>query len=116
MTTRIITIAAAIALAVSVAACSKPAPQEATSAIPETAAPAAVVGPIVSTAVVVAIDPAAGTVTLSHAPIEAIHWSAMTMEFKADAAVLQGIAAGDHVSFELKSAENPQTVTALKKQ
>lgn len=116
MTIKIITIAVVIALAIGVTACSKPAPEADTSAMPETAAPAAVTGPIVSTGIVVAVDPGAGTVTLNHAPIEAIHWGAMTMEFKADPAVLQGVTAGDHVSFELKSATEPQTVMMVQKQ
>jgi len=74
-------------------------------------------GPIRSIGVVTAIDAAAGTVTLDHEPIEAIGWDAMTMRFTArDATLLEGVAAGDRVSFELESAENPRTLVALEKQ
>lgn len=112
---RSITIASAAALAFSFAACSQPASQGDMSAH-DSAVPA-VTGPIRGTGAVVAIDPAAGTVTLKHEPIEAIQWGAMTMEFKAaDPAVLQGVAAGDRVAFELKSAAEPQTVTMVQKQ
>jgi Cu/Ag efflux protein CusF len=41
----------------------------------------------------------------------------MTMEFHAeDPAILQGIAVGDQVAFELKSADEPNTVTMVQKQ
>ena len=56
-------------------------------------------------------------ITLRHEPIPAIHWSAMTMEFHAEnPAILQGIAVGDRVAFELKSATEPNTVTMVQKQ
>jgi Cu/Ag efflux protein CusF len=116
MKTKIIAITATVAIAVGVAACSQPAPPADTSATSEATAPAAATGPIRSTGVVVAVNPTAGTVTLNHEPIPAIHWSAMTMEFKADPAILQGVAAGDRVAFELKSATEPQTVTVVQKQ
>jgi Cu(I)/Ag(I) efflux system protein CusF len=82
----------------------------------ESASPAAA-GPIRSTGTVTAVNAAAGTITLRHEPIPAIRWSAMTMEFHAeDPAILQGIAVGDRVAFELKSAAEPNTVTMVQEQ
>ena len=74
-------------------------------------------GPIRSTGVVTQVDASAGTVTFNHEAIQAINWPAMTMQFHAEnAAILHGIAVGDHVTFELKSATEPQTVTMVQKQ
>ena len=102
------------------AACSPPASQE--PATPdagmtmETSAPA-VAGPITSTGTVTQVDAAAGTVTINHGAIEAISWPAMTMQFTAEnPAILQGIAVGDSVSFELKSATETSVVTVVQKQ
>lgn len=103
----------ALAFGVALAACSPPASTDAP--MPEMESPPAIVGPIVGEGVVTAIDRNAGTVTLDHGPIAAINWSAMTMRFNADAALLEGVAVGDRVSFELQSAESPRTLTALSK-
>jgi len=47
------------------------------------------------------IDPKAGTVSLSHGPIAALRWPAMTMEFKvAHGGLLQGLKPGQAVAFE----------------
>lgn len=74
-------------------------------------------GPIRSTGVVTQVDAAAGTITFDHQAIPAVNWPAMTMQFHAEnPAILQGIAVGDRVSFELKSASEPQTVIAVHKQ
>ncbi|MES1157113.1 MAG: copper-binding protein [Alphaproteobacteria bacterium] len=67
--------------------------------------------------VITAIDPISYTVTISHGPIAAINWPAMTMTFTAqDPAILKGLAVGDHVSFQLKSVSEPGTVIAIHKQ
>lgn len=102
------------------AACSPPAAQDAAKSGDamnmETAAPAAA-GPITSTGTVTQVDPAAGTITISHEPITAISWPAMTMQFTAEnPAILQGIVVGDRVAFELKSASEPQVVASVTKQ
>lgn len=66
---------------------------------------------------VTAIDAAAGTISLSHEPIPAVQWPAMTMQFRAeDPSILQGIAVGDRVAFALKSAQEPQVITMVEKQ
>jgi len=109
----------ATALALTLAACSPPTPAAAPKQeeMADMAAPAAVAGPVRSTGVITAIDADAGTITLNHEAIEAIGWSAMTMRFNAaDPALLNGLAVGDHVSFELKSADEPGTLIAVQKQ
>jgi Cu(I)/Ag(I) efflux system protein CusF len=81
------------------------------------AAPAAATAPIRATGTVAAVNAAQGTITLNHEPIPAIQWSAMTMEFKAeDPRILQGVAVGDRVAFELKSVSETNTVTMVQKQ
>jgi Cu/Ag efflux protein CusF len=99
-------------------ACSQPAqPAKSDMGDMKESARAAATGPIRSTATVTAVNPAAGKITLRHEPIPAIQWSAMTMEFHAEnPTILQGIAVGDHVAFELKSAAEPNTVTMVQKQ
>ena len=101
------------------AACSPPAPEPAaTSDMAAMEAPAETPsGPITSMGTVTAIDAAAGTVSLDHEAIAAINWPAMSMQFTTeDPAILQGIAVGDRVSFELKNASETQVITAIAKQ
>jgi Cu(I)/Ag(I) efflux system periplasmic protein CusF len=102
------------------AACSPPAQQEAAKGEPgmnmETTTPAPA-GPITGVGTVTAVDAAAGTISLDHGPIAAISWPAMSMQFTADNPnILQGIAVGDQVSFEIKSATETSVVTAVQKQ
>lgn len=117
MNLKIITIGVGIALVVGVAACSQPTPQATTPAAAESAASGVTAGPIRGAGMVKAVDAASGSITLDHEPIEAIKWGAMTMEFKAaDPSILRDVSVGDHVTFELKSAEDTQTVTMVQKQ
>ncbi|MGD9967311.1 MAG: copper-binding protein [Hyphomonadaceae bacterium] len=110
-----------VPIALFAAACSPPAQQAPSRSdgemnVAEPAAPAAV-GPITSTGTVTAVDPAAGTIAINHQAIAAISWPAMTMQFTAEnPAILQGIAVGDSVSFELKSASETSIVTSVQKQ
>lgn len=103
------------------AACSPPAAQDAAKTgsdmnMAESAAPTPA-GPISGMGTVTAIDAAAGTIALDHEPIAAISWPAMSMQFTAeDPAELQGIAVGDRVSFELKSATVTSVITEISKQ
>jgi Cu(I)/Ag(I) efflux system protein CusF len=110
-------------LAATIAGCSQPnttAPAATEQKIGDMAAATAtavVAGPIRSTGVVTQVDAHAGTVTFNHEVIPAINWPAMTMQFHAEeSSILHGIAVGDHVTFELKSASEPQTVTVVHKQ
>jgi Cu(I)/Ag(I) efflux system protein CusF len=105
------------------AACSPPASEPAAKtdmeSASEPAAPAApaAAGQITSVGTVIAVDAAAGTVSLDHEAIAAIRWPAMSMQFTAEnPAILQGIAVGDRVAFELKSASETQTLIAIQKQ
>lgn len=60
------------------------------------------------------IDAAKGTVTLSHGPIPSLNWPAMTMSFKLkDAALANGIKAGDIVDFALVQSGSDYLVTRL---
>lgn len=115
---KLIALISSAALAATAAACSQ-----------ETTAPAkedmgsmemnepAVAGPVTSTGTVTQVDPAAGTITINHEAIPAVPWPAMTMQFTAEnPAILQGIAVGDHVTFELKSATETGVVIMVQKQ
>ncbi len=99
------------------AACSPPASEEASDmGGMDMSAPAAT-GPIQGAGTVTAVDAAAGTVTLNHEPIAALSWPTMTMQFTVeDPTALQGIEAGDSVTFDLKSAEESQVITAIREQ
>ncbi len=65
--------------------------------------------------VVKAIDKAAGTITLDHQAIPEAGWPAMTMGFKIAPALLDGIAVGDKVAFDLKLHDGAGEVTAIAK-
>lgn len=65
---------------------------------------------------VTAIDKAGGTITLDHGPIAAANWPAMTMAFKASPALLDSVAVGDKVAFDLKLEGGSGEVTAITKQ
>ena len=95
-------------------ACAPPAEQAVSESSDNTVEVTAPIGPITSLGVVTAIDE--NSVTLDHQPIDAIGWSAMTMRFAADPALLSGIAVGDKVAFELQSVANPRTIIKLSKQ
>ena len=102
------------------AACSPPAAQDAAKtddmnmAEATTPAPA---GAIAGVGTVTAVNAAAGTISLDHEPIAAISWPAMSMQFTAEnPAILQGIAVGDRVSFEIRSATETSVITSVQKQ
>jgi len=110
-------------LALATAACSQPTSTPTSTGtaseakMGEMAGTAQASGPIRSTGVVTQVDAAAGTITFDHQAISAINWPAMTMQFHAEnPAILHGIAVGDHVSFELKSASETSVVTMVQKQ
>ena len=121
-----LTLAGLGVLAFGATACSQPAsqtaaPESTTAKTPMSAMPtattAATSGPVQATGIVSAIDATAGTITINHGPITAISWPAMNMQFHAEnSAILHGIAAGDHVAFELKSAADTGTVIMVQKQ
>jgi Cu/Ag efflux protein CusF len=65
---------------------------------------------------VIAIDVAAGKVTLDHGAIPETGWPAMTMAFDAKPEVLKGVAVGDRVAFALTLKSGGGEVTAIRKQ
>jgi Cu(I)/Ag(I) efflux system periplasmic protein CusF len=66
--------------------------------------------------VVKSVDLKAHTVTLDHEPIPAIGWPAMTMTFPvASPDLLNGIAAGQTVTFDVTVTDNKPLITALKR-
>lgn len=68
------------------------------------------------TGTVTAIDAATGKITLDHQPIPEAGWPAMTMAFDAKPAVIEGIAVGDKVAFDLALKGGGGEVTAISKQ
>jgi Cu(I)/Ag(I) efflux system protein CusF len=67
-----------------------------------------------ATGVIIAIDTAAGTVTLKHGPIAGIGWPAMTMAFKADPpALIKNLKVGQTVGFTLTGKAPTYRVTAI---
>ncbi len=116
---KLIALVASGFLAATAAACAQEttAPAKQDMGAMEMSEPAAVAGPIRAIGTVTAVDATAGTISLDHEAIAAISWPAMSMQFTAeDGAILQGIAVGDSVTFELKSASEPQIVTMVEKQ
>ena len=66
--------------------------------------------------VVQQVKPEEGKVKISHDPIPALGWPAMTMYFRVkDKAVLEGIAAGDKVRFELEKDSKGLAITRMEK-
>lgn len=68
------------------------------------------------TGTVTAIDKAAGKITLDHGPIAEAGWPAMKMAFKAAPELLNGVAVGDQVAFDLKLLGGKGEVVSLRKQ
>lgn len=69
-----------------------------------------------STGTVTAIDKAAGKITLDHAAIPEVKWPPMKMAFAAKPALLDSVAVGDKVAFDVTISGNSGEVTAIKKQ
>ncbi len=60
------------------------------------------------------MDAKAGTVNLSHGPIESLGWPAMTMGFPVkDAAMLEGIQPGMKVDFVLEKSDGKYRVISI---
>lgn len=99
------------------AACTPPAGEQSQPPTAEQAEPAAPAAAVSATGTVTAVNAAAGTISIDHDPIAAVNWPAMSMQFTAeDATILQGVAVGDRVAFDLKSASEPETIVSLRKQ
>lgn len=68
------------------------------------------------TGTVTAVDPAANTITIDHAPIAEANWPQMTMAFKAPPEMVQQVQAGDRVAFDLKLEGGAGEITAIRKE
>ena len=125
---RLILTAAALSLAGSLAACSKPAATTTEAAAP-VAAPAAAPAAISDMAAMgmpadAKMAKGMGTVTavttdsltIDHGPIPEVNWPAMTMTFKAAPEVAKQAKAGDRVAFDLKLVGTSSEVTAIRRQ
>jgi len=64
---------------------------------------------------VTAVDAAHGTITLDHQPIPEANWPAMTMTFKAPAAVTESAKVGESVDFDVVLRGGAGEVTAIRK-
>ena len=69
-----------------------------------------------SSGMVTAIDKAAGKITLDHKAIPEANWPPMTMTFAAKPAILDGVAVGDKVAFDVTIQGKGGEVTAITKQ
>jgi Cu(I)/Ag(I) efflux system protein CusF len=99
-------------------ACSAPNDQTAAAASSNGSTAMPVAAPAASrhgtaTGTIQAIDPAAGTVTISHGPVPELSWPAMTMAFHASADQLQGLKPGDHVAFDFTMAGMKATIDRI---
>ena len=68
------------------------------------------------TGTVTALDKATGSITIDHGPIPEANWPAMKMAFKAKPELLDRVAVGDKVAFDLALKEGAAEVTAISKQ
>lgn len=67
------------------------------------------------TGVITAVDAASGELEMAHDPIPAIQWPAMTMPFEVrDASLLQGLAKGQKVEFDLAREGEGYVVVAIR--
>lgn len=69
-----------------------------------------------STGTVTAIDKGAGKITVAHAPIPEVNWPEMTMAFNAKPEVIDKVAVGDKVAFDVTITGMTGEVTAIAKQ
>ena len=60
-----------------------------------------------------AVDAAAGKITISHGPVEALKWPAMTMGFKATPDQIASVQTGQKVQFEFESQGMDATITQI---
>jgi Cu/Ag efflux protein CusF len=67
------------------------------------------------TGTVIAIEKVAGKITLNHGPIPEVGWPAMTMAFTAKPVILDSVAVGDKVAFDVTIKGSAGEVTAISK-
>ena len=66
-----------------------------------------------ATGIVKVVDTTAGKITISHGPVAALKWPAMTMAFKATPAQLAAVHVGQKVDFEFMSKGMDGTLTRI---
>lgn len=104
--------ALALGLLAGVSAHAAEMPGHATSGI-ASSAPAASAGTHQANAVVNAIDPAKGTITLAHEPVPSLKWPAMTMPFQISPELAKGLKVGQRVRIEFMAKGMAATITAV---
>lgn len=81
---------------------------------PAAAALAEAQAPIASLGTLNRVDTKAGKVNISHEPVPALGWPAMTMDFRVgDAVDLKSLKPGDRVRFEIQKQGDQYVVTNL---
>ena len=60
-----------------------------------------------------AVDAVAGKITISHGPVEALKWPAMTMGFNATPEQVASVQAGQKVQFEFETQGMDATITQI---
>jgi Cu(I)/Ag(I) efflux system protein CusF len=92
------------------------APDGAAAARQVAAADNAAATAVSATGVVVQVKADQGRIKINHDPIPALKWPQMTMFFRVkDQAVLEGIAAGDKVRFDLEKGATGLEITRIEK-
>ena len=67
-----------------------------------------------TTGMVNGVDKAAGKATITHEPVPALGWPAMTMGFAfEDASLLEDLKAGDKVRFDFRNQGNTSTIVDI---
>ncbi|MCI1709703.1 MAG: copper-binding protein [Chiayiivirga sp.] len=69
-----------------------------------------------ATGIVTAVDVSARRITISHEPVPALNWPAMTMDFSVRDVDLTGIQLGDKVTFEFTTEGMSSTITRITRQ
>ncbi|ENV36814.1 copper-binding protein [Acinetobacter venetianus] len=113
---KFIKIIALVTTIAALSACSKnEAAEQKTSAVPMEHMSHEKAEMVQAVGVITAIDTKGSILTISHEAIAAINWPAMTMGFKvADPKLLNGLAVGQKVDFELKAEGGNQVITNIK--
>lgn len=71
--------------------------------------------PIVSVGTLNRLDANAGTVNISHEPVPALGWPAMTMDFRiADVGQLKNLKSGDRVKFTIQPRGDQYLITDVR--
>ena len=93
--------------------CGQPQEQSSTTSAPaNTSAPAASTGVYTTTGQVTAVAP--DSVTISHQPVPALSWPAMTMTFKApDKSMVANLQNGTAVEFSFRQEGSDNVLTAI---